>query len=103
MVGASGADVLAAIIAGMRSTCRSPSLARRANHYDAAYTPQPLSARSARRRRPPRRCSALRRRVVCAGAMGTVLSQSAGSLAILANRPPGQTGPRSGWAATATA
>ena len=83
MAGASGADVLAAIIAGYEITCRV-ALALPANeHYDRGYHPTATCGAFG--------AAAAAARVFkldadgVAGALGTVLSQAAGSLQFLAN------------------
>ncbi|MFO1029028.1 MAG: MmgE/PrpD family protein [Acetobacteraceae bacterium] len=83
MAGASGADVLAGIIAGYEVTCRI-ALALPANeHYDRGYHPTATCGAFG--------AAAAAARVFgldadgVAGALGTVLSQTAGSLQFLAN------------------
>ena len=97
MVGASGADVLAAIIAGYEVTCRVALALPAGEHYDRGFHPTATCGAFG--------AAAAAARVFgldaegVAGAMGTVLSQCAGSLQFLAN---GAWTKRSqvGWAAT---
>jgi 2-methylcitrate dehydratase PrpD len=83
MVGASGADVLAAIIAGYEMTCRVALALPAGEHYDRGYHPTAT-------------CGAFGAAAAAArvfglnadgvgSALGTVLSQAAGSLQFLAN------------------
>lgn len=83
MVGASGADVLAAIIAGYEITCRVALALPAGEHYDRGFHPTAT-------------CGAFGAAAAAArvfgldaagveGAMGTVLSQAAGSLQFLVN------------------
>lgn len=97
MVGASGADVLAAIIAGYEVTCRVALALPAGEHYGRGFHPTATCGAFG--------AAAAAARVFgldadgVAGAMGTVLSQCAGSLQFLAN---GAWTKRSqvGWAAT---
>jgi 2-methylcitrate dehydratase PrpD len=97
MVGASGADVLAAIIAGYEVTCRVALALPAGDHYDRGFHPTATCGAFG--------AAAAAARVFgldadgVAGALGTVLSQCAGSLQFLAN---GAWTKRSqvGWAAT---
>src|ERR1700710_2453202 len=83
MVGASGADVLAAIIAGYEVTCRVALALPAGEHYDRGYHPTATCGAVG--------AAAAAARVFgsdtdgVAGALGTVLSQTAGSLQFLAN------------------
>jgi 2-methylcitrate dehydratase PrpD len=83
MVGASGADVLAAIIAGYEVTCRVALALPAGEHYDRGFHPTATCGAFG--------AAAAAARVFgldadgVAGAMGTVLSQTAGSLQFLAN------------------
>src|ERR1700755_2683242 len=88
MVGASGADVLAAIVAGYEITCRVALALPAGEHYDRGYHPTAT-------------CGAFGAAVAAtrvfgldaegvAGALGTVLSQCAGRLQFLANRAGAQ-------------
>ena len=83
MVGASGADVLAAIIAGYEVTCRVALALPAGEHYDRGYHPTATCGAFG--------AAAAAARVFgldsagVAGALGTVLSQAAGSLQFLAN------------------
>ena len=83
MVGASGADVLAAIIAGYEITCRVALALPAGEHYDRGYHPTATCGAFG--------AAAAAARVFrldadgVAGALGTVLSQTAGSLQFLAN------------------
>ena len=83
MVGASGADVLAAIIAGYEITCRVALALPAGEHYDRGYHPTATCGAFG--------AAAAAARVFgldadgVAGALGTVLSQAAGSLQFLAN------------------
>ena len=83
MVAASGADVLAAIIAGYEVTCRVALALPAAEHYDRGYHPTAtcgaFGAAAAAARVFGLHADAV------AGALGTVLSQAAGSLQFLAN------------------
>jgi len=83
MVGASGADVLAAIIAGYEVTCRVALALPAGQHYDRGFHPTAT-------------CGAFGAAAAAArvfgldaagveGALGTVLSQAAGSLQFLVN------------------
>src|SRR6204780_507221 len=97
MVGASGADVLAAIIAGYEMTCRVALALPAGEHYDRGFHPTATCGAFG--------AAAAAARVFgldadgVAGALGTVLSQCAGSLQFLVN---GAWTKRSqvGWAAT---
>jgi len=83
MVGASGADVLAAIIAGYEVTCRVALALPAGEHYDRGFHPSATCGAFG--------AAAAAARVFgldadgVAGALGTVLSQAAGSLQFLAN------------------
>src|ERR1700749_2367137 len=83
MAGASGADVLAAIIAGYEVTCRVALALPAGEHYDRGYHPTATCGAFG--------AAAAAARVFgldadgVAGAMGTGLSQAAGSLQFLAN------------------
>jgi 2-methylcitrate dehydratase PrpD len=83
MVGASGADVLAAIIAGYEITCRVALALPAGEHYDRGFHPTATCGAFG--------AAAAAARVFgldaagVAGALGTVLSQAAGSLQFLAN------------------
>jgi 2-methylcitrate dehydratase PrpD len=83
MAGASGADVLAGIIAGYEVTCRVALALPAGEHYDRGYHPTATCGAFG--------AAAAAARVFglgadgVAGAMGTVLSQAAGSLQFLAN------------------
>ena len=83
MVGASGADVLAAIIAGYEITCRVALALPAKQHYDRGFHPTATCGAFG--------AAAAAARVFgldadgIAGALGTVLSQCAGSLEFLVN------------------
>lgn len=83
MVGASGADVLAAIVAGYEVTCRVALALPAGEHYDRGYHPTATCGAFG--------AAAAAARVFgldadgVASALGTVLSQAAGSLQFLAN------------------
>jgi 2-methylcitrate dehydratase PrpD len=83
MVGASGADVLAAIIAGYEITCRVALALPAQAHYDRGFHPTATCGAFG--------AAAAAARVFgldadgIAGALGTVLSQCAGSLEFLVN------------------
>jgi 2-methylcitrate dehydratase PrpD len=83
MVGASGADVLAAIIAGYEITCRVALALPAGEHYDRGFHPTATCGAFG--------AAAAAARVFgldadgVAGALGTVLSQCAGSLQFLVN------------------
>lgn len=83
MVGASGADVLAAIVAGYEVTCRVALALPAGEHYDRGFHPTATCGAFG--------AAAAAARVFglsadgVAGALGTVLSQSAGSLQFLVN------------------
>jgi 2-methylcitrate dehydratase PrpD len=83
MAGASGADVLAAIIAGYEVTCRVALALPAGEHYDRGYHPTATCGAFG--------AAAAAARVFnlgadgVASALGTVLSQTAGSLQFLAN------------------
>jgi 2-methylcitrate dehydratase PrpD len=83
MVGASGADVLAAIIAGYEVTCRVALALPAGAHYDRGFHPTATCGAFG--------AAAAAGRVFgldadgVASALGTVLSQAAGSLQFLAN------------------
>jgi 2-methylcitrate dehydratase PrpD len=83
MVGASGADVLAAIVAGYEMTCRIALALPAGEHYDRGFHPTATCGAFG--------AAAAAARVFqldadgVAGALGTVLSQCAGSLQFLVN------------------
>jgi 2-methylcitrate dehydratase PrpD len=83
MVGASGADVLAAIVAGYEITCRVALALPAGEHYDRGFHPTATCGAFG--------AAAAAARVFgldadgVAGALGTVLSQCAGSLQFLVN------------------
>ena len=83
MVGASGADVLAAIVAGYEVTCRVALALPAGEHYDRGFHPTATCGAFG--------AAAAAARVFgldadgVAGALGTALSQCAGSLQFLAN------------------
>ncbi len=83
MVGASGADVLAGIIAGYEVTCRVALALPAGEHYDRGYHPTATCGAFG--------AAAAAARVFgldadgVANALGTVLSQAAGSMQFLAN------------------
>ena len=83
MVGASGADVLAGIIAGYEITCRVALALPAGEHYDRGFHPTATCGAFG--------AAAAAARVFgldadgVAGALGTVLSQCAGSLQFLVN------------------
>jgi len=83
MTGASGADVLAAIIAGYEITCRVALALPAGEHYDRGYHPTATCGAFG--------AAAAAARVLgldadgVASALGTVLSQTAGSLQFLVN------------------
>src|ERR1700761_4761922 len=83
MTGASGADVLAAIIAGYEVTCRVALALPAGEHYDRGFHPTATCGAFG--------AAAAAARVFgleadgVAGALGTVLSQAGGSLQFLAN------------------
>ncbi len=83
MTGASGADVLAAIIAGYEITCRIALALPAGEHYNRGYHPTATCGAFG--------AAAAASRIFgldaegVAGAFGTVLSQAAGSLQFLAN------------------
>jgi 2-methylcitrate dehydratase PrpD len=83
MTGASGADVLAAIVAGYEITCRVALALPAGEHYDRGFHPTATCGAFG--------AAAAAARVFgldaegVAGALGTALSQSAGSLQFLAN------------------
>ncbi|MBN8873428.1 MAG: MmgE/PrpD family protein [Rhodospirillales bacterium] len=83
MVGASGADVLAAIVAGYEVTCRVALALPAGEHYDRGFHPTATCGAFG--------AAAAAARVFgldadgVANALGTVLSQAAGSLQFLAN------------------
>jgi 2-methylcitrate dehydratase PrpD len=83
MVGASGADVLSAIIAGYEITCRVALALPAGEHYDRGFHPTAtcgaFGAAGAAARVFGLDASGV------AGALGTVLSQASGSLQFLAN------------------
>ena len=83
MVGASGADVLAAIIAGYEVTCRVALALPAGEHYDRGFHPTATCGAFGAAAAAARAFGLDANGV--AGAMGTVLSQCAGSLQFLAN------------------
>jgi 2-methylcitrate dehydratase PrpD len=83
MVGASGADVLAAIIAGYEITCRVALALPAGEHYDRGFHPTATCGAFGAAGAAARVFGLNAGQV--AGAFGTVLSQAAGSLQFLAN------------------
>lgn len=83
IVGASGADVLAAIIAGYEVTCRVALALPAGEHYDRGFHPTATCGAFGAAAAAARAFGLDANGV--AGAMGTVLSQCAGSLQFLAN------------------
>src|SRR6202451_4339394 len=83
MVGASGADVLAAIIAGYEVTCRLALALPAGEHYDRGFHPTATCGAFGAAAAAARRGGA--DGGVGGGARGTVLSQCAGSLQFLVN------------------
>jgi 2-methylcitrate dehydratase PrpD len=83
MVGASGADVLAAIIAGYEITCRVALALPAGEHYDRGFHPTATCGAFGAAGAAARVFGLNAAQV--AGALGTVLSQAAGSLQFLAN------------------
>ena len=83
MVGASGADVLAGIIAGYEITCRVALALPAGEHYDRGYHPTATCGAFGAAAAAARVFGLNADQV--AGAFGTVLSQAAGSLQFLAN------------------
>jgi 2-methylcitrate dehydratase PrpD len=83
MVGASGADVLAAIIAGYEITCRVALALPAGEHYDRGFHPTATCGAFGAAGAAARVFGLSAGQV--AGALGTVLSQAAGSLQVLAN------------------
>src|ERR1700761_8430143 len=83
MVGASGADVLAGIIAGYEVTCRVALALPAGQHYDRGFHPTATCGAFGAAAAAARVFGLDAEEV--AGAMGTVLSQAAGSLQFLAN------------------
>ena len=83
MMGASGADVLAAIIAGYEVTCRVALALPAGAHYDRGYHPTATCGAFGAAAAAARVCGLDADGV--ADALGTVLSQAAGSLQFLVN------------------
>lgn len=83
MVGASGADVLAAIIAGYEITCRVALALPAKAHYDRGYHPTATCGAFGAAAAAGRVFGFSSAQIE--GALGTVLSQAAGSLQFLAN------------------
>ena len=83
MVGASGADVLAAIIAGYEITCRVALALPAKAHYDRGYHPTATCGAFGAAAAAGRVFGFSAEQIE--GALGTVLSQAAGSLQFLAN------------------
>jgi 2-methylcitrate dehydratase PrpD len=83
MVGASGADVLAAIVAGYEITCRVALALPAGEHYDRGFHPTATCGAFGAAGAAARVFGLSAEGV--AGALGTVLSQCAGSLQFLAN------------------
>jgi 2-methylcitrate dehydratase PrpD len=83
MVGARGADVLAAIIAGYEITCRVALALPAGAHYDRGFHPTATCGAFGAAGAAARVFGLNAEQV--AGALGTVLSQTAGSLQFLAN------------------
>jgi len=83
MVGASGADVLAAIVVGYEITCRVALALPAGEHYDRGFHPTATCGAFGAAGAAARVFGLSADGV--AGALGTVLSQSAGSLQFLAN------------------
>jgi 2-methylcitrate dehydratase PrpD len=83
MVGASGADVLAAIVAGYEITCRVALALPAGEHYDRGFHPTATCGAFGAAAAAARVFGLAPEQV--AGALGTVLSQCAGSLQFLAN------------------
>src|SRR6201994_956462 len=83
MVGASGSDVLAAIIAGYEITCRIALALPAGEHYDRGFHPTATCGALGAAAAAPRVLGLDADGV--ANAIGTVLSQAAGSLQFLSN------------------
>jgi 2-methylcitrate dehydratase PrpD len=83
MVGASGSDVLAAIIAGYEITCRVALALPAGEHYNRGFHPTATCGAFGAAGAAARVFGLTAEQV--AGALGTVLSQAAGSLQFLAN------------------
>jgi 2-methylcitrate dehydratase PrpD len=83
MVGASGADVLAAIIAGYEITCRIAVALPAGEHYNRGFHPTATCGAFGAAGAAARVFGLSAEQV--AGALGTVLSQTAGSMQFLAN------------------
>jgi 2-methylcitrate dehydratase PrpD len=83
MVGASGSDVLAAIIAGYEITCRVALALPAGEHYNRGFHPTATCGAFGAAGAAARVFGLSAEQV--AGALGTVLSQAAGSLQFLAN------------------
>jgi 2-methylcitrate dehydratase PrpD len=83
MVGASGADVLAAIIAGYEMTCRVALALPAKAHYDRGFHPTATCGAFGAAAAAGRAFGFSAEQIE--GALGTVLSQCAGSLQFLAN------------------
>ena len=83
MVGASGADVLAAIVAGYEMTCRIALALPAGEHYDRGFHPTATCGAFGAAAAAARVFGLTAEQVE--GALGTVLSQCAGSLQFLVN------------------
>ena len=83
MVGASGADVLAGIVAGYEVTCRVALALPAGEHYDRGFHPTATCGAFGAAAAAARVFGLSAEQVE--GALGTVLSQCAGSLQFLAN------------------
>lgn len=83
MAGASGADVLAAIVAGYEVTCRVALALPAGAHYDRGFHPTATCGAFGAAAAAARVFGLDAEQI--AGAMGTVLSQAAGSLQFLVN------------------
>src|ERR1700749_2617775 len=83
MVGASGADVLAAIIAGYEMTCRIALALPAGEHYDRGFHPTATCGAFGAAAAAARVFGLSAEQIE--GALGTVLSQCAGSLHFLVN------------------
>ena len=83
MVGASGADVLAAIVAGYEMTCRIALALPAGEHYDRGFHPTATCGAFGAAAAAARVFGLSAEQVE--GALGTVLSQCAGSLQFLVN------------------
>ena len=83
MVGASGADVLAAIVAGYEMTCRIALALPAGEHYDRGFHPTATCGAFGAAAAAARVFGLTAEQIE--GALGTVLSQCAGSLQFLVN------------------